>query len=51
MAQTMSWDATLVAVVVGLPVLFRVLLCLDKGAKEREGAMEDALDGSRDISA
>jgi hypothetical protein len=40
----MSWDAILVAVVVGLPVLFRVLLCLDKGAREREGAMDEALE-------
>jgi hypothetical protein len=46
----MSWDATLVAVVVGIPVLFRVLLCLDKGVKEREGAMEDALEDRQDIS-
>jgi hypothetical protein len=46
----MSWDATLVAVVVGIPVLFRVLLCLDKGVKEQEGAMEDALEDRGDIS-
>ena len=48
-AQMISWDATLVAVVVGLGVVLGNVLVLEKGATELAAPMEELRTNEADI--